>query len=304
MKSAGVIRYNQYVDGIMLWDAGRQHYSELYEIFNLKHFTYPSVVSPDPKTYFPDSIFNLDPNSQNTGGPVITGNLTNTKAKMYLKTVKIVNEFVNLSTVPMVVEIRWCACKNNSQRGPISEWTYQAALENYSQPVANQNASLGVATAGYPRLDFVGQLPEMRKGFNDKWAIIKKENYVLNGGCRIKSFIKLYYNFLADKECMFSMVPTPPVSADNYLRGLTIVPLIIARSVPGLHREGEGPERMAYAPGKLGFVSNHIYTFVPDSLDQKFPYSRIYPSTYNEGFAPGDIHQINVDDSSTLMEVA
>jgi len=307
MRSAGTIRYSQFCDNYFAWDNGRQGIQEMYEIFNLNHFTAGSVTSPDPKLQFPDALYNLDPNLENTGGPVIGGNQNATKAKMYLKTVKIVNEFVNLTNLPMVVEIRWCAAKDNHYRNPLDEWQYRADLEQYGQPVANQNVSVGVASPGYPRIDFIGQIPETRKGFSDKWAIIKKENYVLNGGCRVKSFIKLYYNYLTDKECMYSYVHTvgPGLQSVKYLRGISLVPLIIARSVPVLHKPTEElqPTRMSYGPGKLGWISNHMYTFVPDNLDQKFPYSRIYPSTYNESTKAADNLQINVDDVVQAVQI-
>jgi len=306
MRSSGAIKYQQFTDDIMSWDNGRQGIRELYEIFNLSHFTTASTTSPNPAGTFPDAIFNLDPNLENTGGPLIQGGQNSTKAKMYLKTVKLMNEFVNLSSIPMIVEVRWCAANQNTYRSPLAEWSYQRDLEKYGQVEGNQNFGTGIASPGYPKTEFIGQIPETLKGWSAKWSIIKKENYVLNGGCRVKSFIKLYYNFLADKEAMYSHLhdPGPSLQSVKYLRGLTIIPIITARSVPVLHKKEGQSERMSYGPGKLGWVSNHIYTFVPDALEQKFPYTRVYPSTYNESANAAHNFQVNVDDLVDAMEVA
>ena len=304
MRSGGKIQYSQFVDGVVAWDSGRQQRREMFEVFNIKQFTDASTVSPNPAITFPDNLFELDPNQATTGGSdVIAPGVSATKQKLYLKTVKIQTEYVNLSSVPCVVEIRWCSPKVNTHRGPLDEWNTQNDTQIYGQPLADQNVGgiTGIASAGYPYAELPGKIPETIKGWNDKWAILKKENFILNGGCRVKSFCKFYMNFLADKETMVGYALnkigngslTEPV---RYIRGLTVVPFMIVRSVPMLAQKEGIVERMAYAPGKIGFLSQQWYTVVPDAIDQKFPYERMYPSTLAIGGNKTFFQQINVED--------
>lgn len=294
LKHRGTIQYSQYSEFNATHDTGRQSIGCPYGIYTLGHFTNATVAQPSDNFSWPSNVFNLNPNRAITADvPGGTANVV-MKTRVYLKTVKLTNEYINYTPVPMIMEVRWCMAKQNTIRTPYGEWIFQAKQERLGQVVANQ----GAPTAGYPLEAYVGEIPETFGEWNKTWKILKKETFILQGGSRVKSYNKFYYNYTADQNMMDSLAGNADGSGSNasppsYVGGVTIVPLITCRSSVVWN---DSVNKTTYAGGKWGMLSHQHYTFVPYEFETQAPYDRIYPNTYNASWVPGNEKMIGDED--------
>lgn len=281
---------------------GKQLVQVPYSIFQLQNFIDGrfSGTAPGPSTVqtgvtLTDSIFSLDINKKSTDGVGEAPTTSNVLAKtnhMYLKNVKLDNQWVNSSSNPLMIDIYWCLCMKNSDKSSYDQWIYQLEQERQGQASAQQYTfSNNTPAVGKPSIDTYGEVPTSLKGFNEFWKVIKKEKFILQAGSRCNTMTTLRYNYLASQAIMTAMYDAHqalPSKAPNYIGGFTMVPLVIARGYAILTEQDVqgGAKLYTYSGGRFGFVTKQEYTFVPVSLEDKFPYNRVYNNVFTQNWNP------------------
>jgi hypothetical protein len=213
---------------------------------------------------------------------------------MYLKNVKLHNQWVNACTNPISIDVYWCLCMKNSKHDPQSMWYYANEYEKEGSGQANAqqwDASNANINAGKPGRDTYGQEPTTIKGFNEFWKVLKKERVELKPGGRCESITTLRYNYLAKESVMKGLIQdfvVDGVLQPNYpdhIAGLTIVPMFIAR---GHAIYNSAKARYTYSGGRFSCLTRQDYSFVPCMLEDKFPYNRVYNNVYSEAWTPAN----------------
>jgi len=289
-------------------DEGSQYVMQPYKIFPLGDFIdgqfsgSGAVSTVQSGMALKDNIFSLDINKKSTDGIGETPFLSNVSSQtkhMYLKSVKLDHQWVNASSNPLMFDVYWLLCMKNSHQDPMSQWTTQLEYERQGQNNCDTwNMFQANPVAGKPNINIYGQSPTTIKGFNDFWKLIKKEHFVLQAGGRCNTYTKFQYNYLASEAIMKSFakgyeeVETIGVRP-NYIAGVSIVPLVV---VKGYGIYNNVVNWYAYSGGQFGVLTKQEYSFVPVQLEEKFPYNRVYPSAWQEGWNPAREQFVAVQD--------
>nr|WPR18601.1 MAG: capsid protein [Chemarfal virus 185] len=302
MRDMGTIDYSQYCQSVLQWDQGRQGVQDMFQAMNLAQFHDSATSSPDPRLKWPNNIFGFDVDQNTSGSGVIIAGTTSRTNIMYLKTAKFTTELVNLTNNAQIGQIYWFMSKGACVRTPLQEWEFQNKQEKLGQDVANQDTPL----SGQPQYYFPGKSPLTIGGFNRTYKLLHTDKFTLQSGGHLKIYSKLYVNKLIKQtkveELMQNVAGTgdlavPPLGYP----GVTIFPLLIVRSASVLNSE---LDVMTYGGGKIGWTCTQAYTFVPGTMDEKFPYERIYPSIKNQSWTPSNETMILDTDVAGTVERA
>jgi len=194
---------------------------------------------------------------------------------IYIKNCKTIHHLLNMTKIPMNVDIYWVMPKYDTDMTPVSSWTdilNSKFMGQTGQTGATNTASTTATPGGALRIDY-GQNPYQHQEFTKLWKCVKTSHCIIQAGEQVDLFI----DFKMEKIVNIMNLATRNC---QYLRGLTIFPLIIARcGLEGIATGETGASlEVAYGQVKLGVVANHNITFgaLPQS---RFSTARTYTGT-------------------------
>lgn len=172
----------------------------------------------------------------------------------------------NFSTLGMEIDVIWCRCVASTQYSPVGWWT-QVLLNRQLQgetAATNPATIAGGMSAGTPLITTYGQKPQYdNTTFGKYWKIVHKRTIIIQGASTHNFKYKVHFNRKLDKINLQYLAGVTPVQ--NYIKGVTLVPMIIGRPTPVISREGSnvfsGDKSVTTGQGRIGWVYTHRYVF-------------------------------------------
>lgn len=205
--------------------------------------------------------------------------------KLYYHGFKQHLSILNLENLPVDIQVIWCLCNQQTNDTPIGAWNACASTEEaLTQPgwVAPANVAATTATSGYSGSNTYGSHPMEYKTWRKYWKILDTFAYSLQPGDQVNIHREIHYNKVLTRQWITSQTNVK-------LKGLTLIPMIIARS--GLVGVGTGAglaQAVSYGPTKLGIVDNEEHRFGGVPLGNNQATSRVYMGVIRNDVTAGD----------------
>lgn len=247
---------------LLVGSEGAHAMDELRVHFHAASFTAPTT-SRNSKTSQSVTYFDMNPNSTTTGvsvGPFSGAVAQSMAQSINIETGRCELTFGNLENSSTTVWVYFFLCKKNTNNSPANSWNDDLDERDYALPVDVPTVTSDTtwATGGVTPA-FIGTFPTT-PNIKRNWKLLKVRKFNLDGGQShtINYFLKM--NKRVDKD----YVSTLNSNAANYIAGLSIVPLVIARgSMVGINDTGASTtaNEVTFAPVKLGIIGLRKYTF-------------------------------------------
>jgi hypothetical protein len=205
------------------------------------------------------AIFDMNPNEKVTGSGAITAGTI--PEEQIINVEKIVQEMTiwNTTTNPITVNVMYMMCTKDTVYSPKVYWG--TCLANSKVGVANYvtqpTVSVGTYSPGaiYDVTSY-GQYPTYFSGFKSMWKCAKAHKVTLQSGGQRK--IKLVY--YVNRKIHRSYVMEQQERAITYLKGLSVVPMIIARGTSCVVTDNDISE-VTYSQAQVGIIVKEQYVF-------------------------------------------
>lgn len=206
-----------------------------------------------------DNPYQLNPFSEVPTSLLYSGTSTPASDLLYIKTLKTVTHMLNMTKIPMNVDVYWLTSKYDTSDNPIDTWTNILNDKSIGQStqVGATATTTASATAGTAlRIDY-GANPFHHVEFAKVWKCVKSSHVIAQAGEQVD----LYLDFQVEK--IISRATLLSSRKQDFLKGITVFPIFIARcGLEGIATaEGAAASEVAYGQVKLGVVSNQLYTF-------------------------------------------
>jgi len=191
----------------------------------------------------------------------------------YLQSLTAQLAVVSTCTIPQKIKIMWLMYKKNSNQSVTSIWDASITYESMGQTALTYPANPTVLnpTPGTATKDFIESNPFSMKMFKQYFKLLHKEEFCLQPGDQRHFQATFGINKRFDIPYLRSMKNT---SADQYLGGITIVPVIIHYG--GLVQiQKSGVLDTTYGIADLGVMQNNKYIFRAVKAD-RLSVSRTY----------------------------
>lgn len=263
-KSVATYKFRNINQWVIESDQGRQKSDWPETIMHRDMIVGTTSSSRTERVKLPDELFKLNPfwAQQNTASTVYP-NLVNTDVSrtdvLYIKNVVSEIALLNMTTTATLVDVYWMTPVNDTERDPSEAWTdcMTTLTEGQASSTNASDIATGTATAGGGNVDNWGENPFSNRYFRRAWKAIKVSKMILQPGDQRVIKTKINYEKVIAKHTF----------AENrllgFLKGLTVVPFIIARAgLVGLSTaEGVDSSEVAYGKAKVGLIHNQLYTF-------------------------------------------
>lgn len=211
--------------------------------------------------------------------------------KLYYHGLKQHLAIINLENLPVNIQILWCLCNQQTNDTPIIAWNKCASTEEaLTQPgwVAPAALATTVATSGYSGSNTYGSHPSEYKTFKKYWRILDTFSYSLQPGDEINIHRDIIYNKVLTKQWIDSQDRTR-------LKGLTIIPMIIARAGLVGVVSGGTTQQVSYGQTKLGIIDNQEHRFGGVPLGNNIDTSRVYMGVMRGDVTDTYAHVTDID---------
>jgi len=211
--------------------------------------------------------------------------------KLYYHGLKQHLSIINLENLPVDIQVIWCLCNQQTNETPISAWNACASTEEaLTQPgwVAPAALATTVATSGYSGSNTYGSHPMEYKTWKKYWRILDTFTYSLQPGDQVNINRDIIYNKVVTRQWLDSQTLTK-------LRGITIIPMIIARSGLVGVVSGGTTQQVSYGPTKLGIVDNQEHRFGGVPLGNNIETSRVYMGVMRADVTDTFAHITDID---------
>lgn len=169
-----------------------------------------------------------------------------------IKGCKVTLEAVSLCTAPLMVTVYYLTPRYDTGENPILTWdnlmnrlSYGLAGVEGPTLISDNNAQFGgEKTANW------GVNPEKVRGFKKQWIILGKKTFVLQPGDQRNYASYIKWNKTFRRQTFLD------TRTDEYLKGLTVIPMVIQKAgLAGIIESGEGEAvEVAHAAGKAGYA--------------------------------------------------
>lgn len=207
-----------------------------------------------------DDLFKLNPFYAVPGSVLYGANTGVSRTDvLYIKNVKFHLDMLSMIKVPMEVTVYFMTPKFDTDTNPVNAWTNILDAKSLGQvaQVGAQDTITAVAQAGTSQIIDYGENPFHHREFLKLWTSVCTKKLVLQPGEQINLKGVFDYEKIVAKQTI----------TDNrdgfYMKGLTIVPVVIIRA--GLQGiavdEVTAAAEVSYAPAKLGMVFSQKMEF-------------------------------------------
>lgn len=171
---------------------------------------------------------------------------------IFVKGCALTLESVNLASVPVHVEIYFLTPKYDTNDNPINAWNTVLNREGYTAPVVTGRANFASGVlVGKDAAENWGAKLFGNDGIGRVWTKMGYKHYVLQPGDQRNYKTYVRYNKYIKRSTFLDQ------RTHTYLKGLTVVPLVIVRG--GVVGVTESPEassvEVAHSACKVGFIS-------------------------------------------------
>lgn len=277
-KALGTWNYDHQLAGSMMNVEGQQAVANM-----VGHITIPQLaagfLAPN-LIQWTDSAFSMNPFQKVTGGNVITAGTIPSEDVIHFKKIFSEAQVTNFSNIGTTITIFWYLALQTQQESPIDVWTRSLSDRKLGQLNATQNTVTLPAIVGAPVKEFYGQTPEMLSNFRKLWKCLKKTTFPLAAG----STKKIIYEINVNKSINETVVNEVNNNGNNFLKGYTIVPVIISRPEPVVLAQADGTDiGVTIGTCKVGWTLHSHYAMT--ALTQRVSYDRIWPNLAHDTIA-------------------
>lgn len=179
--------------------------------------------------------------------------------RLYIKNVKLRYKFLSMEKIPQKVTVYFLMPKYDTSTNPIDSWAAIQAAKRMGQPAqVDANALITpTATGGYGEGKDIDSNPFHHPEFRKLWYSIKTVKMCLQAGEQINCKLTLDYEKVINKDTLVS------IRTQNFLKGLTVFPIVLAHGgLVGISSaEGVEASEVSVGKAKVGMVSNHQILF-------------------------------------------
>lgn len=249
-----------------------------------KWYDDPAKLNP----YWPVQPTDVYPNAQPTVVPLTD--------LVYVKNLKTITHLLNMTKIPMNVDVYWVTPKYDTNVNPIESWDAIFLNKSLGQtaPVGSTVTTSATADAGRAQSIDYGSNPFHHREFAKVWKCVKSSHVIAQAGEQVD----LYLDFTVEKIVSRSNLTNSRLY--QFLKGVSVFPLFIARcGLEGISTaENAASSEVAYGQVKLGVVSNQLYTF------GALPTSRVSTArTYTGTIVSTTQVEKTIDDNDMVVDV-
>lgn len=263
---------------------------------------------------FAQNPFDMNPYQAMTGSGVLSSIIQPAPDYCHITDALATYTISNFSA-PAAVEVdcMWMLCKKNSNYSPGEMWSRALAAKALGQGVFFQPTTItaGALTGqvtGYPQIgnnagtSFGGAVPQTigtsyvprgltpfaEREFNKYWKCVQRRKFILQPGDSKKMICKIHYHKTLSKAFLSD-------SGVNYLKGMTIIPLVVYRPFP--LKDTKAADSVVTIPScEIGTIFDCKFNFQAcKSAEARLEYNR-YNDQYVANTTAADIKGINTID--------
>lgn len=246
-----------------------------------------------------DDPFHLNPfwsQPASTVYPNAQGTVVPPSDLLYIKSLKSISHMLNMTKIPMNIDVYWVVAKYDTNVNPIECWSAINLNKSLGQVPATgaQATTQATADAGRAQTIDYGSNPFHHREFLKVWKCVKSSHVIAQPGEQID----LYLDFSVEKIVSRSNLQSTRLN--QFLRGLSVFPIVIARcGLEGIAvTENGASSEVSYGQVKLGIVSNQLYTF------GALPTSRLSSArTYTGTIVSTTQFEKTIDDEDDVVNV-
>lgn len=224
-----------------------------------------------------DDPFQLNPWSQTPTNSVYTVTAaagTSRNDMLYIKTVKLTFEILNMTLLPQTIQAYMCSPKYDTNVNPIDYWVGVMSAKNSGQTIATPAVDIADLTAGSGQASTTNPRtnPFVHAEFRKMWTSMCTAKLVLQAGEQINFTLTLDYHKVVSREVLNT------ARTSQFLKGLSVFPLFLTNSGLAAISSGPGVEasEVGYGEVKVGIISNQVYTFGALPISRK-SFNRVNP---------------------------
>lgn len=230
------------------------------------------------KDRLPDDIFKLNPYSARpvndiyVTAPPASG--VDAADVIGLRNVVSQLGILSMTTVPQVVDVYWLTPRYDTNDDPNATWYSAIDAYRLGQNLSTNSALPSILTAdpGVAAVDNWGDNPFKYTNFRNNWISLKHQRIVMQPGDQRMISLNIVFNKV------FSRKTFEEIRESKYLKGITVIPFLIAKAgLVGIKENEATPNatEVSYGSPKIGIVHNSFYNFCGLEVN-RFKTSRVY----------------------------
>lgn len=274
-KTLGRYDYQNQTNWIVQGSQGIQVVDYLELFFNRDQMLGTTSSDRQNRTRYADDLYTLNPFYAHPASAIYAANANVSRNDvLYIKGVDVTLNLLSMVPYPQIVKVYWMMPKLDSTQGPIDHWNSILESKRMGQGVQTLASTLTQPTAGAGKAEAndVGANPFHHREFAAHWKALKVNHLVLQAGEQINLNIKFAYEKIVNRESV--------TLRSFHMRGLTIVPMIIAHAgLVGISAdEASKATEVSHGAVKIGTVLNQKMRF--EALPQsRFSTARMFDGT-------------------------
>lgn len=262
-KMQGKVKARETYQRISNGDQGKQAVDYLEMIFNRDKVIGTTSANRNNLFLAAYDYFELNTQSQHNNTTLLTANAFNDNIarSIVVKGLGVTLEAISLCNVPAIVTVMFVTPKFDTFIDPIQAWGNLINAQGFGNTVVQGPTTIAdpLAQPGKDSINNWGGYPEKTSGWSKQWSVLKKKTFVLQPGDQRN------YHFYLGMNYAFRRQTFQTVRTCEYLKGLTVIPIVIVKGgLVGLATDevttSEAAE-VGHAPTKVGFSTTYDYSF-------------------------------------------
>jgi len=276
IKTIGKYAYHNINPWIMQSNQGVQNVDYLDVILSRDIIVGTANSNRTSRLQLADDLYQLNPYTVDPTNNIHTAATTGTARNdvMYVDSVRVVFEFLNMTILPQEVQLIMCTPNFDTSINPIDSWIQIVTAKGLTQATAVTAVDIATptATAGGAVLAFPRETPFVHREFRKLWTALNKTKICLQAGEQVNIEMIFKYNRIIEKE-LFATSRT-----GQYLKGLTIFPMCITNAgLAGISSSAElEATEVSYGEVKVGVMTNQYYSLGALPATRK-SFARVFP---------------------------
>lgn len=228
--NAGKWKYMDQFNSIYAGDSGQQYVGDVTNIFDISNFLFDSNNTSSLFPYaLAKPLFNINPNQFNSGSSLYAAGQTPADDRFLVEEIILKFEWCNFTSASVALDLYLFQAKQSQALGPSATWDEvlkaQALGKSISAQPTQTGGTISALSQGYPRKEFLGQLPFTNPAFNRLWKKVSGVHFDLAPNASKFHEIKIKVNKMVDKEELNRLA----TAGNTYIKGLSHVLMAIAR---------------------------------------------------------------------------
>lgn len=296
-KTTGKIKYDHTYSQVLKGQEGRQLVFPCHSLLHASAFINSTLVRNDGNL-LGAPLFSMNPNAYVTGGPVTAPGTNPIDQFLNIETVIQDMTVWNCSGGGMEVFVMYCMPVKDCNISPQAWWDQCINEERIGVPTASDAATGATASAVFGSLankDSYGTYPSQSPAFAKMWAVKKVHKVILQSGSSRK--IKLHYrvNRKVSRSVIKQLNTVSP-----YMRGLTVVPMIIARG--NICIQTTVGNEITWAMPELGYIIHEHYVMSTPRAPPSAPINYSFVGTV-AGAPSAPSGERNINDLDAFVQI-